>query len=429
MLTFCNLLCRLLNDDNLIDQVAEHTSIEERYPEKAIEVIKWYNLCSDHPLITIGVGIIILVILYLFRKHIINKIMIFFIMRQLNKTEEDNFINLDILLPEESKQLLLKIFVSSTRMVCVESQLSGTIRTIIINNKRIDEHKYSEDLLDKLVEQKLLGPEHSKKDIHVTRLTRHLTELGCKYSEHLQLQSQYQFKTPASIVPDNFDDLPDAASDLIVSVLFENKSIYVENDNIFFGNLSSDSKRFFFDVPENVPLERQSEILDELVQKGLLSRDHNKYTATTTAIEAKENLILRDNKRIVDELLPPSRHLLKFAGGNAIEIRIEYSSTKPVSKVYASAKDNSRFTVLAFPVFDVNRTILILQKNYLVEKWDLAESIDSPTFSEKFKKVSSFDFSIENSKKKNFLIGKIQNYDFIVSHLTERGRQISKMLS
>ncbi len=242
--------------------------------------------------------------------------------------------------------------------------------------------------------------------------------------------------------------LSGAELELLVAVLLRKTPVTYQANKLEFHINDNTVVPFTFDtpLPENHTV---NNVLKSLIALNFLEKLGALYRASRLAQEYRDELIARDNKRILDVLLRTSfgKLVLEYADGKAARISVNVSKTWPCDKCNIVLQKNGDFehpqpgfnisTKIAL-AHEVNAVAVILHKNLLINNWEAQENAGTPPYSQRNLSenggfptqtdISPYSGQLIRSgiNARNFFSRSLK-FDYVTSRLTERGCEISRL--
>lgn len=263
-----------------------------------------------------------------------------------------------------------------------------------------------------------------------------------------QVKEQEATEQTAKESPFDVAQLSDAELELLVAVLLRNTPVTYLANKLEFHINDNTVVPFTFDtpLPENQTV---NDVLKSLIALNFLEKLGALYRASRLAQEHRDELIARDNKRILDVLLRTSfgKLVLEYADGKAARISVNVSEPLPCDECDIVLQKNGNLehpqpgfnistkTALAH---EVNAVAVILHKNLLINNWEAQENAGTPPYSQRnLSENSGFPIQTNISPYNGQLIrsginarnffSRFLKFDYVTSRLTERGCEISRL--
>ncbi|MBR5243418.1 MAG: hypothetical protein IKW13_04215, partial [Thermoguttaceae bacterium] len=230
----------------------------------------------------------------------------------------------------------------------------------------------------------------------------------------------------------NFIGLSDSASELIVAALNAGDGqIHVKNGCLFVSPLQND-RAFQSDVP---PEKRPDAavVLRELIERGLLIESDEIYYIADFAQNCKDELVKRDNARIVKTLNGVGKEIFRRTRSRDYIIFCQLSGDDPHDcrlEIYDEGDDKTTARFLSGQRRLARQALYdaasLMEKNGLIECWRPAMigKGHAPTYASNFK----IDCNLFKDEAGDDFFDMLKNaWNGVAGRLTERGFQIARM--
>ncbi len=234
---------------------------------------------------------------------------------------------------------------------------------------------------------------------------------------------QWREQTADSKFFENFNNLSDAAVELICAALDANDLIYKKHYGVVLNHKTSDLPYFSDIDAEDRPSDY--DILDELVRWKLLAYDfENCYRVTDYAKTQRELLVERDDKRVIKSVLGPVRFCLQQVRtvGDVIECELFDPNEMPMINIYQATAEERKFIggSRQYTSEGISHIATFMRRNGLVDDWYLKSSREERGFIRCGFSGAPLKFPKWEGDK-----GPL-NCNWIEATLTERGARIAK---
>lgn len=234
---------------------------------------------------------------------------------------------------------------------------------------------------------------------------------------------QWREQTADSKFFENFNNLSDAAVELICAALDANDLIYKKHYGVVLNHKTNDLPYFSDIDAEDRPSDY--DILDELVRWKLLAYDfENSYRVTDYAKTQRELLVERDDKRVIKSVLGPVRFCLQQVRtvGDVIECELFDPNEMPMINIYQATAEERKFIggSRQYTSEGISHIATFMRRNGLVDDWYLKSSREERGFIRCGFSGAPLKFPKWEGDK-----GPL-NCNWIEATLTERGARIAK---